>query len=75
VLATASKPMYAKKTVAEPATIPSTPNGKYLLFKQEKILFGKFKRPNIDGLRVVQKKDVNYPVESLYPTHPDLNPK
>jgi hypothetical protein len=53
VLATASKPMYAKKTVAEPATIPSTPNGKYLFFKQEKILFGKLKKRNIDGLRVV----------------------
>jgi len=35
VLATASKPMYAKKAVAEPATIPSTPKGKYLILKQE----------------------------------------
>lgn len=33
VLATASKPMYAKKAVAEPAIIPSIPNGKYLLIK------------------------------------------
>jgi len=30
VLATASKPIYAKNTVAEPASIPSTPKGKYL---------------------------------------------
>jgi hypothetical protein len=35
VLAIASKPMYAKKAVAELATIPFTPNGKYLLLKQE----------------------------------------
>jgi len=38
-LATASKPMYAKKAVAEPATIPSTPNAKYLLLKQETNIF------------------------------------
>jgi len=30
VLATESNPMNAKKTVAEPANIPSTPNGKNL---------------------------------------------
>jgi hypothetical protein len=30
VLATVSNPMYAKKTVADPASIPFTPNGKYL---------------------------------------------
>ena len=30
VLATISKPMYAKKTVADPASIPFTPYGKYL---------------------------------------------
>jgi hypothetical protein len=30
VLATESKPMYAKNTVADPASIPSTPKGKYL---------------------------------------------
>jgi hypothetical protein len=30
VLATVSKPMYAKKTVADPASIPFTPYGKYL---------------------------------------------
>jgi hypothetical protein len=35
VLAIASKPKYAKKAVAELATIPFTPNGKYLLLKQE----------------------------------------
>lgn len=30
VLATESNPMYEKKTVEAPASIPSTPNGKYL---------------------------------------------
>lgn len=30
VLATESKPMNAKKTVADPASMPFTPNGKYL---------------------------------------------
>ena len=30
VLATVSKPMYAKKTVADPASTPLTPYGKYL---------------------------------------------
>lgn len=30
VLATVSKPIYAKKTVADPASIPFTPYGKYL---------------------------------------------
>jgi len=35
VLATASKPIYAKNTVAEPASIPSTPKGKYLLHQHQ----------------------------------------
>lgn len=44
VLATASKPTYAKKTVAEPASIPSTPKGKYLLKQKRQVLSNK--RPN-----------------------------
>lgn len=35
VLATASKPVYAKNAVAESAIMPSTAKGKYLLPKQE----------------------------------------
>ena len=34
VLVTESKPMYEKKTIADPANIPFTPKGKYL--KQSK---------------------------------------
>ena len=30
MLATASKPIYAKKTIADPASIPSAPKGKNL---------------------------------------------
>lgn len=36
VLATESNPIYAKKTVADPASIPSTPKGKYLWDKNIK---------------------------------------
>lgn len=49
VLATASKPTYAKKTVAEPASIPSTPKGKYLLMKNRQVLSNK--RPNQTCMR------------------------
>lgn len=34
VLATESKPINAKKTVADPASMPSTPKGKYLLSQE-----------------------------------------
>jgi len=33
VLVTESKPMYEKKTIADPANIPFTPYGKYLWYK------------------------------------------
>lgn len=36
VLATESNPIYAKKTVADPASIPSTPKGKYLINQRNK---------------------------------------
>lgn len=39
VLATASKPMNAKKTVADPASIPLTPKGKYLSSQRYPINF------------------------------------
>lgn len=34
MLVTESKPMYEKKTIADPANIPFTPYGKYLRYKR-----------------------------------------
>jgi len=75
VLATASKPIYAKKTVAEPASIPSTPKGKYLLNEEASIhsVTGIHQRKKKKGS--VKEGCIVYPAGSSYPTHPDLNPK
>lgn len=55
VLATESKPMYAKKTVADPASIPSTPKGKYLSNEKNESVLNKLPEKVIIWLALQQK--------------------
>lgn len=72
MLVTESKPMYEKKTIADPANIPFTPYGKYLRYKQKLSYISKRMLKMKSWKR---RHEIHYPLGSSYPTHPDLKPR